>query len=381
MILDTRRLAVGLGGYCAFLNLYAPQAVLPAMAHEFGVDAARIGSVMTAGTLAVALIAPFTGAVADVLGRKRVITSAMLVLVAPTIMIALSSTLSGLIFWRFVQGLVLPPIFAVTVAYVGEEWPRQEAAAVAGIYTSGASLGGFSGRFFTGILADLIGWHNAYLVLAGLTLALAGCVLALLPRERRFVRSAGLAASALQMLRHFRNRQLVATFAVGFGVLFNFIAVFTYLGFHLAAPPYNFSATALGAIFATYLAGAALTPLTGRALGRFGRRPFVLGVIALWACGTLLTLVAPVTAIIFGLILCAACGLVCQAVSTGYVAVAAERGTSSAVGLYVTSFYVGGSLGAELGGFAWTLGGWGACIALVFGMLVLMAGIVAAEWR
>jgi predicted MFS family arabinose efflux permease len=381
MIIGAQRLAVGLAGYCAFLNLYAPQAVLPVMAQEFGVDAAAVSSVMTAGTLAVALIAPFTGAVADVLGRKRVITIAMLVLVVPTVMIALTSTLTGLVFWRFMQGLVLPPIFAVTVAYVGEEWPPREVAAVAGIYTAGASLGGFSGRFFTGILADLIGWHDAYLVLAALTLVLAAAVAWLLPRERRFVHSGSLANSALQMLRHCRNVELVSTYAIGFGVLFSFIAMFTYVNFLLAAPPYNFSATLLGAIFTTYLAGTALAPLTGRALSRFGRRPLVLGVLALWAAGAALTLLASVWAIIAGLTLCAACGLMCQAVSTGYVAVTAERGTSSAVGLYVTAFYIGGSVGAELGGVAWTLGGWGACVALVLAMLAVMAAIVGAVWR
>ena len=45
---------------------------------------------MTASTLAVALTAPFTGAVADVLGRKRVIVAAMFVLAVPTVMVALA---------------------------------------------------------------------------------------------------------------------------------------------------------------------------------------------------------------------------------------------------------------------------------------------------
>ena len=61
----------------------------------------------------------------------------------------------------------------------------------------------------------------------------------LLPREKKFIRSEGLAASARQMLAHFRNPQLVATYAVGFGVLFNFIATFTYVSFHLADAPYR----------------------------------------------------------------------------------------------------------------------------------------------
>ena len=376
----TRQLAVGLCGYCAFINLYSPQAILPLLSQEFGAGAAEISTIMTAGTLAVALIAPFTGTVADVLGRKRVIVTAMLILAVPTIMAAFAPTLSALIFWRFVQGLVLPPIFAVTIAYIGDEWPPHEATAAVGAYTSGASLGGFSGRFFTGILSDIVGWRYAFVALALATVSGALAVSALLPRERKFVRSEGVIASGKQMLRHFRNPQLLATYAVGFGVLFNFIATFTYVSFRLAAAPYNLSASALGTIFVVYLVGSALTPLTGWAVGRIGRRHFMIGNIALWIAGIALTLASPLWVILLGLAICAGCGMLCQAVSTGYVAVTAQAGRSSAVGLYATSFYLGGSFGAAVGGIAWTLAGWPACVAMVAVMLAIMATIVVTAW-
>jgi predicted MFS family arabinose efflux permease len=375
-----RRLAVGLAGYCAFINLYSPQAILPLLSQEFGAGAAEISTIMTAGTLAVALTAPFTGTVADVLGRKRVIVTALLILAVPTIMAAFAPTLSALIFWRFVQGLVLPPIFAVTIAYIGDEWPPHEATAAVGAYTSGASLGGFSGRFFTGILSDIVGWRYAFVALALATVAGALAVSALLPRERKFLRSEGVIASGKQMLRHFRNPQLLATYAVGFGVLFNFIATFTYISFRLAAAPYNLSASALGTIFIVYLVGAALTPLIGWAVGRAGRRHFMIGCIALWMAGIALTLVEPLWVIVLGLAICAGCGLLCQAVSTGYVTITAQAGRSSAVGLYATSFYLGGSFGAALGGIAWTLAGWQACVAMVAVMLAIMAIIVITAW-
>ncbi len=376
----TRRLAVGLAGYCAFLNLYSPQAILPLLSNEYGAGAAEISTIMTASTLAVALTAPFTGTIADVLGRKRVIVTALAVLAVPTVMAALAPTLSALVFWRFVQGLVLPPIFAVTVAYIGEEWPPHEATGAVGFYTSGAALGGFSGRFLTGILADLIGWRQGFMVLAAFTVGGALAMATMLPRERKFVRSEGLVASGKQMLRHFRNPQLVATYAVGFGVLFNFIATFTYISFRLAAAPYNFSPTALGLIFVVYLVGSALTPTVGMAVGRFGRRRFIIGVIALWFAGIALTLLAPLWTIVLGLALCAGCGMLCQAVSTSYVAITAQAGRSSAVGLYVTSFYVGGSFGAALGGVAWTFGQWPACAAMIAAMLSIMLTIVALAW-
>ncbi len=362
MIADSRSVAVAAAGFCAFLNLYSPQALLPALAREFAVGATEISSIMTASTLAIALTAPFTGAVADVLGRKRVIAVAMLAVVAPMAGAAFAPDVPSLIAWRFLQGLLLPAIFAVTVAYVGDEWPPAQVAGVAGIYIAGSSLGGFCGRFIPGVLGDLIGWRGAFLALAGLSLAGAIMVMLLLPREKKFVRSQGIGASARQMLWHLKNPQLLATFAIGFGVLFNFIAVFTYVSFHLAAPPFGFSSTMLGAIFTTYLAGAVIAPMTGWMIAKLGRRGFMLAVTAVWGCGCVLTLVPSIAAIIAGLVLCAACGMLCQTISTSYVATVAKEGRSSAVGLYVMSFYIGGSMGAFLPGLAWNAGGWPACI-------------------
>jgi len=381
MRLDPRKIAVATAGFCAFLNLYSPQALLPALAREFGVGAAEISTIMTASALAIALTAPFTGAVADVLGRKRVITAAMLAVVVPMAGAALAPDVNALIVWRFIQGLLLPPIFAVTVAYIGDEWPPAEVPGVAGIYIAGSSLGGFCGRFIPGVLDDLIGWRGGFLALAALSLAGALILAWLLPREKSFVRSDDLGASARQMLRHLKNPQLLATYAIGFGVLFNFVAVFTYVSFHLAAPPYDFSSTLLGAIFVTYLVGTIIAPMTGWMVARLGRRWFILTVIAAWAAGALLMLAPPVAAIVVGLILCAACGMLGQTIATGYVTAIAKDGRSSAVGLYVTSFYVGGSMGALLPGLAWNAGGWPACIAMVVAMLAAMALIAALAYR
>jgi MFS transporter, YNFM family, putative membrane transport protein len=377
---DTRSLAVATSGFCAFVNLYSVQALLPALAKEFGVGAGEISWLMTAGTAAIALTAPFTGVLADVIGRKRLISAAMFAVVVPTLLMTLVQSVPAFAFWRFVQGLLLPPIFTVAVAYIGDEWPAAEVPRVAGIYISGTSIGGFCGRFIPGVLTDLIGWRLAFAVVALITLAAAFIVAATLPRERRFVRSGGFASSLAQMVAHLRDPQLLATYAIGFGVLFNFIATFTYVSFHLAAPPYRFSPTLLGALFLTYLVSSPIVPWVGRAIALFGRRPFVLGVIALWMIGVLLLLAQPVAAIMAGLTLCAVCGMVCQAVSTGYVTMTAKQGRSSAVGLYATSYYVGGSAGALITGLAWTFSGWNGCVVVILAMQLIIAAIVAAMW-
>ncbi len=374
---DPRSLAIAAAGFSAFINLYSPQALLPELGREFGVSAGEISSLMTAGTAAIALTAPFTGALADVLGRKRLITAAMFAVVVPTVIMATVSSVPELAFWRFVQGMLLPPIFTVAVAYIGDEWPAHDVARIAGLYISGSSVGGFSGRFFTGAIADLFGWRASFAFIAVVTLAAAMLVALMLPPERSFVRSGGLGASLLQMLRHFRDPRLVATYAIGFGVLFNFIATFTYVSFHLAAPPYLFSSTLLGALFFTYLAGSAVVPWAGRAIALFGRRR-----LRAWHhCGV-------------------DCRRAAVARRTGrrdhYRADAVRRMRHAVPGHLHRLCHDDGQGGALVGrrpllvdllhrrqrggispGLAWNAAGWGGCVAAIIAMQAIMAVIVA----
>ncbi|MCC7348392.1 MAG: MFS transporter [Variibacter sp.] len=380
MSYDLRRAAIAFAAVSAFTNLYAPQAILPLLAQEFGSGAAQVSLAMTSCTLAVALVAPFSGAVADVVGRKRMIASAIVLLVAPTFLLALSPSLTAFITLRFVQGLLLPPIFATLVAYIGEEWPPGEATRMTGIYISAGSFGGFLGRFLTGVLADWIGWRAAFAADAALTLACAVGVLLLLPREKQFVRATHIGPSLRQMVGHLRNPQLVATYAIGFGVLFNFVGSLTYVNFHLAAPPFNLTPALLGSIFVIYLLGTAAAPLTGRAVVVFGRKPFVLAALALWAVGIALTLAPALPVIILGLACTIVGGFYTQACSTSYVAITGKGGASTAVGLYVMAFYLGGSVGGALPGLAWNYGEWPAVAAMIATMLTIMALIVALVW-
>ena len=97
MRIDPRRIAVAFAAVGAFLHLYAPQAVLPMMAREYGVGAADASLIITAGTFAVAATAPFAGVVSDVFGRKRVIVAAMALLLVPATMTALAPSCSAVI--------------------------------------------------------------------------------------------------------------------------------------------------------------------------------------------------------------------------------------------------------------------------------------------
>lgn len=375
------RVAVATAGFTAMLNMYAPQAVLPLLANEFGVGPASISQIMTVNALAVALTAPFTGVFADMLGRRSMIAVAMVLLIIPDVMMAFSDSLEALLFWRFAQGLLLPPIFAVSVAYIGGEWPAGEATGVTGLFIAATAFGGFLGRILTAVLAEPFGWRHALFSQAAITALCAITVIALLPRERNFVAATTLAASLRQMLKHLRDPRLLATFCVGFGFMFNFIAAFTFIAFVLAAPPFSLSAAAIGAVFITYLVSLITTPFAGRLVKHFGRRNFGLITVGTWICGILLTLVPSLAVIVLGLTLFAGSGFLLQTCCQSFVATYVREGTSSAIGLYVTSFYIGGSFGGLVAGLLWNVWGWPGTVGLIVAMLIIMAAMIRTAWR
>ena len=381
MLRPLPRVAIATAGFTAMLNMYAPQAVLPLMSGEFDVGPAAISQIMTVSALAVAITAPFTGVIADVLGRRFIIAIAIALLVIPGVMMGFSQSLEALLFWRFVQGLLLPPIFAVSVAYIGAEWPASEATAVTGTFIAATAVGGFGGRMITAALAEPVGWRHALLADAALTALCALAVIALLPRERSFVHGTTLATSLRQMMAHVRNPRLLATFGVGFGIMFNFLAAFTYLGFRLAAPPFSLSTAAIGAVFVTYLISIVTAPFTGQLVSLLGRRKFGMIALSVWLCGILLTLASSLPVIIIGLFMITGSGFYVQVCCQSFVATNAREGNSSAVGLYVTSFYIGGSFGGLIPGLLWNSTGWPGVVWLIVAMLLIMAGLVRFAWR
>lgn len=86
-------IATALVGFCAFLNLYSPQPLLPLFTQVFHASKVEASLTVSATTTAVALSAPWVGAFADILGRKRLIVPALLIL---SLLTGLASTASGL---------------------------------------------------------------------------------------------------------------------------------------------------------------------------------------------------------------------------------------------------------------------------------------------
>jgi predicted MFS family arabinose efflux permease len=383
--------AVTLCGVCAFLELYCTQPLLPLLTRLFHASKTGAGMTVSAATLGVALSAPFYGALAERLARKRVIVTSLIGISLPTLLAATSTSLAQLIFWRFLQGVMVPGIIAVVITYIGEEWPPDRVALIMSFYVSGTALGGFIGRVSSGILADWFSWRVSFVVLGTAALAGAGAVAVWLPHGHPRPAAPSISSPETgfdfstfiyQIEDLFRSRRLIATFAVGFNVLFSLVGVFTWITFHLSAAPFLLSTSALSSLFFVYLIGLVVTPAAGFVITKVGLRAGIAGAICCSIAGVLLTLSPSLSIVIVGLTMLSTGVFISQTASQSHLRVASPPGARvTAAGLYLTCYYIGGTAAGVLPGAFWALGKWPACVAFIVAMQAVALTIALFGWR
>jgi len=193
-------------------------------------------------------------------------------------------------------------------------------------------------------------------------------VRAWLPLAKNFVRAEHLQQVLDHAKQHLRNPRLLANFGMGATALCALVGCFTYANFYLAAAPFHLNSAQLGSIFFVYLLGVVTTPQSGRFLDRFGFRHTTVVYCTMMIAGLLLTLVKSLPIVIVGLAIFSSGVFVAQAAATVQTGAIAGRSRSSAAGLYVSFYYLGGSVGATLTDWFWRLEGWPGCVGLLGGV-------------
>ncbi len=358
-----------LGAAGMFATMYSTQAILPELSRDFGVSPSRAGLSISVVVLAVAIGGFVWGPVSDRIGRPRAIRTASLLLVPPTIGVALAPGFEALLVFRALQGLCMPGLLAVGAPYVVEAFVPRIGARAMGYYVSALVAGGLVGRLGVALASAVVGWRVAIGALAVLPLAAAIAMRGGLPETRRPSRGGGIA-------RHLRNARLLGVSIGGGALFFTFVGAFTYVTYRLEEPPFSYSVAAASLVFLLWLTGLA-GPLAGRVADRVGWRRLALGTVALSAVGVLLTLPDVLPLLVLGL----AC--IAGAMFTGYTATqlgvsdvaSFDRGAATA--LYFSIYYGGGALGAYLPGLAWQEWGWGGVAATGLAALVLAAAALS----
>lgn len=374
--------AAFLCGVFAFIDLYCTQPLLPMLSHVFNASEARVSLTISASTLGVAISAALLAIFAERVNRKRAIVGSMALLGLCTVLTSTATTLPVLAFWRLLQGLLTPGIFIITIAYVTEEWAPLLVPRVMSFYVAGTVFGGFLGRVTGGMLASHFGWRSVFLVLGILGLIGAALTQRLLPPAQTPSASATSQSRLAPLLGNLRNPRLLATFGIGFCMLFTLVSVFSYITFYLVARPFLLTTEQLSWLFAVYLFGLVTTLAAGTILSRIGLRHGMLAAVALGLIGVATTLIHSLPFVGLGLALVGSGVFVAQTCANSFLRDAARAGTRvSAAGLYICSYYIGGTVGGILPGLVWRIAGWPGCAALTCTFLCIAALLTFFGWR
>lgn len=257
-------------GFFAFLNVYSLQAVLPMVMVDFNASPVQAGLGVGATVLAIGIVSPFMGMLSDAFGRKNILCTSLLFLTIPTALIPLAHDFQSLIVLRFLQGLAVPGIVVVLIAYISEEFRAEGVVRMTTTYVGGTVMGGFCGRFITGHAGALLGWRGAFFMLAAMNFLGALLVIGLLPASRNFAAHRDFRGAFTTLGIHLHNKRLMAACAVGFCVLFSLVGAFTYVNLYLAGTPFHLTSSALANVFGVYLVGVLVTPWAGRYIDRWG---------------------------------------------------------------------------------------------------------------
>jgi MFS transporter, YNFM family, putative membrane transport protein len=374
--------AVFLCGMFAFINLYCTQPLLPLLSRVFHASEAQVSWTISASTLGVAFSAAMLAIFAERVDRKRTIVGSMAALAICTLLTATATSLPVLAMWRLLQGVVTPGIFIITIAYVTEEWPALLVPRVMSVYVAGTVFGGFMGRLLGGLIVEQYGWRSVFLVLGLAGLGGAGLAQWLLRPARTLPPRVAVSSRLAPVLANLRNPRLLATFGIGFCLLFTLVATFSYITFYLSTAPFDLSTKQLSYLFAVYLCGLGTTLVAGTILARVGLRHGMIAAIAACVAGLTLTLAPSLIIVTAGLATEASGIFVAHACANSFLRDAAPAGSRvSAAGMYICSYYIGGTVGGVLPGLFWKYGGWPGCVVLVIVVLLVAGSSAVFGWH
>lgn len=365
-------LALFSAGLATFALLYCVQPILPILSQAFGVSpaASSLSLSISTGLLALGLLV--TGPLSDAVGRKNVMVTALMLAALFTLLSAGMSSWHGILLMRALTGLALSGVAAVGMTYLSEEIHPSAIAFSMGLYISGNSIGGMSGRLLSGVIADFTSWRVAVAVIGCFALAGALMFWKILPPSRHF-RPASLRPRSLliNFRLHWRDSGLPLLFAEGFLLMGAFVTLFNYIGYRLLSPPWSLSQAVVGLLSVVYLTGSWSSPKAGAMTAKYGRAAVLLASVTLMLAGVLITLANTLWLIFPGMMLFTAGFFAAHSVASGWIGPRARRAKGQASSLYLFSYYLGSSLAGTLGGVFWHHFGWPGIAGFITLLLLL----------
>ena len=363
-------------------NIYYSQPLLAVIAQTFGYSPAHLGFLVTLTQLGYACGLVLIVPLGDVLDRRTLIVSLLLITVTTLLVVAWAPD-----FHVFAAASMLLGVTScaaqLQVPFAASLASDNERGRVVGMVMGGLLLGILLARTVSGTIAQLAGWRMVYVVAAFLVLVLTVCLARSLPADNRrglSWRYRPLLGSVLTLLREHPQIRLRSLYgALGYAC---FSIFWTGLTFLLSAAPYHYSEARIGAFGLAGAAGALAAGAAGRMADRgHGHRASGLFTGTILVSFLFIYLGATsLTSLLVGVLLLDIGVQGMHISNQGVIYALAPDARSRVTTIYLTCYFIGGAVGSSAASAAYARAGWtGVCVAGVFFSTLLTASWMVAH--
>ena len=372
---------IGLTAFLTVVDLFATQAILPAIAQKYQVAASAAGTAVNAATLGMAVAGLLVAAFSHRINRRKGIVASLFVLAIPTALLAHAPDLATFSVLRILQGLLMASAFTLTLAHLGERCTAAASAGAFSAYVTGNVASNLIGRLISANAVEQFGLGWTFYLFAALNVAGGVLVLLTIKSAPKMAGHDTMSVSPLATLgTHLSNPALRTAFVIGFLILFAFIGTFTYVNFVLVRPPLGLGMMSIGLVYLVFAPSIATTLMAGWFVQRIGASCSLCLGLAVAFAGMPPLLANNLAGVLIGMVMVGVGTFFAQAVATSLVSRAATADRGAASGLYLASYFLGGLAGSFVLGQVFDRLGWPAAVTGI-GVSLAVAAALAFNIR
>lgn len=356
-------------------NLYYNQPLLEEMKASLGANEVETNliTVITQAGYAAGLL--FVVPLADMLSRRKIIMTNMAMAVLMALVIAFTADIKVVWVASFILGMcsVVPQIFVPMAGLFSK--PENKSRNM-GYVLSGLLTGVLGARVVSGYLGDWIGWRAMFGIAALIMLICLAVTLKMLPVMRPSFKGSypQLMCTVGEIFFSHPNIRLYSLRAsCSFASM---MSIWSCMAFHLSGSPFNAGSDKVGLLGLCGIAGAMAASGVGKYIPRFG-------ILRFSTFGSVFQLIAWGIALLFGgfyvglalAIILVDIGAQCQQLSNQSGCLKeVPHASNRANTIFMTSLFIGGSVGTFCSGAIWPHWGWHGvcCVGILFATLSLI---------
>lgn len=359
------RYLIPIGCGVVVANLYYCQPLLGEFARDFNISEDAASVINICSQLGYGLGLFFIVPLGDKIPRRKLLMAMHLLAAITLLGMALSTGIGGLYVFSVLIGIMTTAcqVFIPLAAHLASD---EERGKIIGMAMGGLLTGILLSRTLSGIVAEYWGWESMYYIAAGFMVIMTALIWKYIPSEKP-----GFTGPYGQLMRSlfdlFKTQPVIRESAWIGACLFGSISAFwATMAFFLEDPPFYYSLSLIGLFGIIGAGGALISPYVGKVTDRSGPfKPMRWGLV-LMLVGWLILFKGTwsIFMVIAGIILIDM-GMQSTHIpnlSRNYSLLPEARTRLNT--LYMTAFFIGGTLGSTMGSIAWNIGGWtGVCLS------------------